>query len=128
MTPLNEDADDASSVGTDGSNGSTGKPVIFFGDHHVKSANQPALKANPSDPEKFRGMEDKLVLSVGAPVLVTDNSRIESGLMNGAIGTLKGSLSSEGCHYVIVDFDHEGSEGDNFSSKSIVLGGADKAL
>ena len=155
MTPLNEDADDASSVGTDGSNvapglvfddeedffahkgdeirlnelvGRTGKPVIFFGDHHGKSANQPALKANLSDPENFRGMEDKLVLSAGARVLLTDNIWIEAGLMNGAIGTLKGSMSFGGRHCVIVEFDNEVFEDDNSFSRSILLGGADKAL
>ena len=155
MTPLNEDADDAFSVGTDGSNvapglvfddeedffahkgdeirlnelvGRTGKPVIFFGDHHGKSANQPALKANLSDPENFRGMEDKLVLSAGARVLLTDNTWIEAGLMNGAIGTLKGSMSFGGRHCVIVEFDNEVFEDDNSFSRSILLGGADKAL
>ena len=55
------------------------------------------MKASPSDRRKMlRGIAKiSWSLSVGAPVLVTDNSRIESGLMNGAIWlTLKGSLSA----------------------------------
>ena len=73
-------------------------------------------------------MAGKLVICEGARVLLNHNIWIEAGLMNGAIGTLKGRSCFGGRHCVIVEFDHVIFEDDNSFSRSILLGGADKAL
>jgi len=119
--------------------GRTGKAVIFSGDHHGKSANQPALKANLSDSENFCGMADKLVICEGARVLLTHNIWIEAGLMNGAIGTLKGFMLPEGgdpnstdstkrCPLcLIVEFDNVNLKDENTQPRTFFPGEPDKA-
>ena len=74
----------------------TGKPIVALGAHHGKPQDQPDLKPELLDADHFRGMEDKLLMCEGARVLLTDNMWVEAGLMNGALGTLKGYMWPEG--------------------------------
>mgnify|MGYP005697901649 FL=1 len=46
--------------------------------------------------EDFRGMENELLMCEGARVLLTQNLWVEAGLMNGAMGELKGYMWPEG--------------------------------
>ena len=48
------------------------------------------------DADDFQGLQNKLLMSEGARVLLTDNVWVEAGLMNGALGTLKGYMWPEG--------------------------------
>ena len=119
--------------------GRTGKAVIFAGGHNGKSANQPALNANFSDSENFRGMAGKLVICEGARVLLNHNIWIEAGLMNGAIGTLKGFMWPEGgdpnstdstkrCPLcLIVEFDNVNLKDENSQPRTLFPGQPDKA-
>ena len=74
----------------------TNKPIIALGAHHAQPANQSDLKLQMLDADNFRGMPNSLLMCEGARVLLTDNTWIEAGLMNGAIGTLKGFMWPEG--------------------------------
>ena len=42
--------------------------------------------------EDFRGMEDMVLLCEGARVLLTQNLWVEAGLMNGALGYVRGFM------------------------------------
>jgi hypothetical protein len=74
----------------------TNKPIIALGAHHAQPANQPDLKPQMLDADNFRVMANSLLMFEGARVLLTDNTWIEAGLINGAIGTLKGFIWPEG--------------------------------
>ena len=74
----------------------TGEPIVALGAHHDKPADQPDLKAELLDADNFRGMQNLLLMCGEARVLLTDNTWIEAGLMNGALGTLKGYMWPEG--------------------------------
>ena len=69
---------------------STNKPVVVLGALHGQPQDQPDLKADMLDADNFRGMVNLLLMCEEARVLLTDNIWIEAGLMNGALGTLKG--------------------------------------
>jgi len=117
----------------------TNKPVIALGAYHGQPENQPELRANLLDAEDFRGMKDKLVMCEGARVLLTDNIWIEAGLMNGAIGTLKGFMwpaggdpnstdSTKRCPLcLIVDFDNVNLKDENSQPRTFFPGEPDKA-
>ena len=45
--------------------------------------------------DDFRGMEAELLMCTGARVLLTQNLWVEAGLMNGALGVVKGFMWSE---------------------------------
>ena len=46
--------------------------------------------------DDFRGIENELLLCEGARVLQTQNLWVEAGLMNGAMGVLRGYMWPEG--------------------------------
>lgn len=48
------------------------------------------------DADGFRRLEAQLLLCEGARVLLTENLWVEAGLMNGALGTLKGFMRPPG--------------------------------
>ena len=50
------------------------------------------MKSDLWDVENFLGMENLLLLCEEARVLFIDNTWMEAGLMNGALGTLKGFM------------------------------------
>ena len=54
------------------------------------------MDATKMDSEEFRGMESELFMCEGARVLLTQNLWVEAGLMNGALGVLKGYMWPEG--------------------------------
>ena len=74
----------------------TGKPIVALGAHHGRPEDQPDLKPELLDADDFQGLQNKLLMSEGARVLLTDNVWVEAGLMNGALGTLKGYMWPEG--------------------------------
>ena len=45
--------------------------------------------------DDFRGMEAELIMCTGARVLLTQNLWVEAGLMNGAMGIVKGFMWPE---------------------------------
>ena len=48
------------------------------------------------DADDFRGVENELVVCEGARVLLTQNLWVEAGLMNGALGNVRGYMWPEG--------------------------------
>ena len=48
------------------------------------------------DAEDFRGIEQELMVCVGARVLLTQNLWVEAGLINGALGVVKGFMWPQG--------------------------------
>ena len=48
------------------------------------------------DADDFRGMENELMMCEGARVLLTQNLWVEAGLMNGAMGVLRGYMWPKG--------------------------------
>ena len=117
----------------------TGKPIIALGAHHSQPENQPGLKPAELDAEHFQGMVNKLLMCEEARVLLVDNTWVEAGLMNGALGTLKGYMWPEGgdpnssdprlrtplC--CIVDFDDVNLKDENGVPRTFFPGEPDKA-
>merc|ERR1711884_534750 len=54
------------------------------------------MKPEECSADDFRGMENELLMCEGARVLLTQNLCVEAGLMNGAMGELKGYMWPEG--------------------------------
>ena len=54
------------------------------------------MKPETLEADDFRGLEANLLMCEGARVLLTENLWPEAGLMNGAMGTLKGYMWPEG--------------------------------
>ena len=73
-----------------------GEPIVAFGAHHGKLQDRPDVKADLLDADNFPGMQNLLLMCGEARVLLTDNTWIEAGLMNGALGMLKGYMWPEG--------------------------------
>ena len=76
----------------------TGKPICVLKAYHDKPNDKRGQEMKPEEcsPDDFRGMENELLLCEGARVLLTQNLWVEAGLMNGAIGELKGYMWPEG--------------------------------
>ena len=53
-------------------------------------------RAREMDADDFRGMENELMMCEGARVLLTQNLWVEAGLMNGAMGVLRGYMWPKG--------------------------------
>ena len=60
-----------------------------------RPAKEKQLKTDLMDPADFQGLEARLKLCVGARVLLTHNEWVESGLMNGALGYVRGFVWPE---------------------------------
>ena len=54
------------------------------------------MKPDELDADDFRGVENELCFCVGARVLLTQNLWVEAGLMNGALGVLRGYMWPQG--------------------------------
>jgi hypothetical protein len=74
----------------------SGKPIVSLGAYHDKPKNDPKCKPESMDAADFRGLESTLLMCEEARVLLTENVQVEAGLMNGAMGTLKGYMWPEG--------------------------------
>ena len=72
----------------------TSKPVLCVSAYHkgFEEGSRPDLMFE----EDFKGLEAELSLCEGARVLLTTNLWPESGLMNGALGTVRGFIWPEG--------------------------------
>ena len=66
-----------------------GVPVARIGAYHRKEDGKDALKAELLDDDDF-GLAASLELCIGARVLLTRNLWTDAGLMNGALGVVKG--------------------------------------
>ena len=76
----------------------TGKPIAPLCAYHDKPKGREAEKLEPEkmDADDFRGLEGELLMCEGARVLLTQNLWVEAGLMNGALGVLRGYMWPEG--------------------------------
>ena len=97
----------------------TKKPILALGAYHAKPDTVEGRKMKPSefDADDFRGMENEILLCEGARVLLTQNLWVEAGLMNGALGFVRGYMWPPGGdphsdvkelrapHIVFVEFD-----------------------
>jgi len=54
------------------------------------------VKAEEMDADDFRGVENEVLVCEGARVLLTQNLWVEAGLMNGALGVVRGYILPEG--------------------------------
>ena len=54
------------------------------------------MKPDELDADDFRGVENELCFCVGARVLLTQNLWVEAGLMNAALGVLRGYMWEQG--------------------------------
>ena len=76
----------------------TGKPIVPLCAYHDKPGTEEGAKMKPElmDADDFRGMEAELQMCEGARMLLTQNLWVEAGLMNGALGVLRGYMWPEG--------------------------------
>ena len=76
----------------------TGRPIARICAFHNVPDTAEGTKMAPEkmDSEDFRGMENELLVCEGARVLLTQNQWVEAGLMNGALGVLRGYMWPEG--------------------------------
>ena len=74
----------------------TGKPIAKIGAYHDKPSSKKKLKVEELDAEDFKGLQNNLDLCVGARVILTSNEWVEAGLMNGALGYVRGFMWPEG--------------------------------
>ncbi|MCP4861774.1 MAG: AAA family ATPase, partial [Planctomycetes bacterium] len=70
----------------------TGKPIVSLGAYHDKPKKDKHLQPEKLDSDDFRGLEANLLMCEEARVLLTENLWPEAGLMNGALGNLKGYM------------------------------------
>jgi len=72
----------------------TKKPILSMGAYYTTPKTEKGQKMEPSQigAEDFRGMEDMVLLCEGARVLLTQNLWVEAGLMNGALGYVRGFM------------------------------------
>ena len=74
----------------------TGEPILAIGGYHDKPEKDKDLRAELLDGDDFRRLEGTLRLCKGARVLLTHNLWVEAGLMNGALGRVRGYVWPEG--------------------------------
>jgi len=67
-----------------------GVPILAVNAKHDKPETAVDLKCELMDAEEFKGLDACLHLCVGARVLLTQNLWVEAGLMNGALGWVRG--------------------------------------
>jgi hypothetical protein len=65
-------------------------PILEVNAFHDKPENESRMNAADFDDDDFRGLHSKLLICVGARVLLTQNLWVEAGLMNGAMGVVRG--------------------------------------
>ena len=74
----------------------TGEPILEIQGYHDKPQKDKDLRAEMLPDDNFRRLEGTLRLCRGARVLLTHNLWVEAGLMNGAIGRVRGYVWPEG--------------------------------
>ena len=72
-----------------------GVPVVRFSSHHKKRADEEMLRADLMEDDDF-GLASELQLCEEARVLLTRNLWPEAGLVNGAMGNVKGFVWPQG--------------------------------
>ena len=70
-------------------------PILPIRAYHDKPKNF-TDKCDKMDADDFRGIENEVLLAVGARILLTQNLWVEVGLMNGALGHVVGYMWPEG--------------------------------
>ena len=72
----------------------TRKPIAVLRALHDRPHTAAGKKMRPEtmDADDFRGVENELVVCEGARVLLTQNLWVEAGLMNGALGNVRGYM------------------------------------
>ena len=73
----------------------TGRPMLQLVSYHDKPQKEAQMIAEDLDESEFRGLSSKLRLCEGARVLLTHNEWVEAGLMNGALGWVRGFVWPE---------------------------------
>jgi hypothetical protein len=73
----------------------TGAPVVRIGAYHKKVRGNEAERADLIDDDDF-GLASELQMCIGARVLLTRNIWAEAGLMNGALGYVRGYVWPRG--------------------------------
>ena len=70
----------------------TKQPILVLRAYHniPDTPEGKQLKPEQMDDEEFRGIQREVLVCVGARVLLTQNLWVEAGLMNGAMGTVRG--------------------------------------
>ena len=58
----------------------------------AKKAKPLSMRPQEMDADDFRGIENEVMFCVGARVLLTQNVWVEAGLMNGALGVVRGYM------------------------------------
>jgi ATP-dependent DNA helicase PIF1 len=71
-----------------------GKPIAAFGAIH--KWDEEGLNPTRLDSDEFRGLAANMELCEGARILLTQNLWVEAGLMNGAMGTVRGFVWPQG--------------------------------
>ena len=76
----------------------TQRPILVLRAYHDKPRTPEGQRMKPDelDADDFRGVENELCFCVGARVLLTQNLWVEAGLMNGALGVLRGYMWPQG--------------------------------
>ena len=74
----------------------TGVPILSCRAYHDKPTEEKNLRPELFDDEEFRGLSAALLLCIAARVLLTKNTWIEAGLMNGAMGYVRGFIWPRG--------------------------------
>ena len=74
----------------------TGEPILEIRGHHDKPEKDKDLRAELLPDDSFRGLAGTLRLCRGARVLLTQNLWVEAGLMNGALGYVRGYVWPSG--------------------------------
>ena len=69
------------------------KPIAVLSAYHDRPE---GVKAEEMDADDFRGVENEVLVCEGARVLLTQNLWVEAGLMNGALGVVRGYMWPEG--------------------------------
>ena len=72
------------------------RPILRMTSVHDKPGKEKDLRAELIDDEEFNNLSAVLHVMEGARVLLTRNEWVEAGLMNGAIGTVRGFVWPEG--------------------------------
>ena len=70
----------------------TGKPIAAIGAYHDRPESAPDLKPEQLDEEEFKGLKAFFEVCEGAHVLLTTKEWVEAGLMNGALGWVRGFM------------------------------------
>ena len=76
----------------------TGRPILAIGAHHGQGGEAKNMKLEileAMDAEDFNGLKAQLELCEDARVLLTGNEWPEAGLMNGALGWVRGYIWPE---------------------------------